>query len=64
MATTNQPHKNRERLTVPQLAEYLQISIYTAYLGLRAGQIPSRRVGQSYIIFRDAIDEWRRCGVS
>jgi excisionase family DNA binding protein len=53
-----------ERLSAQELADYLQIPINAAYKGLRAGQIPARRVGRRFIIFRSAIDEWRKCGVN
>jgi excisionase family DNA binding protein len=51
-----------QRLTVRQLAEYLDIPISSAYRGLQNGQIPARRVGSRYIIFRSAIEQWSRCG--
>jgi len=62
-ASKGRQQRGRERFTVPELAKYLQITIDAVYIGLRRGQIPSRKVGRRWIIVRRAISEWQKCGV-
>ena len=44
--------------SVRELARYLGISQSLAYDGLRAGTIPSIRLGKRFIIPRAAIQRW------
>ena len=45
-------------MTVGQLIEVLPLGRNLIYKKLNLGDIPSRRVGQRYVIYRDRIREW------
>jgi excisionase family DNA binding protein len=47
-----------ELMTVPELAEYLNVSTITIYRLLKAGQIPAFRVGSEWRFSADAIARW------
>ncbi|MBD3407370.1 MAG: helix-turn-helix domain-containing protein [Candidatus Lokiarchaeota archaeon] len=44
-------------LTIQELAEYLKLSLTTAYKLAQRGKIPGQKVGRHWR-FRDAIDKW------
>lgn len=48
----------RATLTVPGLAELLNLSVGTTYQYLRRGEIPARRVGRRWVISRRRIESW------
>jgi excisionase family DNA binding protein len=45
-------------LTVPQVAEYLQISKSKLYLMIRRGEIPHVKIGKNVRIFESDLIEW------
>ena len=46
-------------LTVAELAEYLSVSRATIYKLLKAGKIPSFRIGSDWRFKREHIEQWR-----
>jgi excisionase family DNA binding protein len=46
-------------MTVPQLAEYLQVHPSTLYRLLKRKQIPAFKVGSDWRFNREKIDQWR-----
>ena len=51
-----------EVMTVPELAERLNVSTITIYRLLKAGQLPAFRVGSDWRFDMDVIDRWRSEG--
>ena len=47
-----------EVMTVPELAERLNVSTITIYRLLKAGQLPAFRVGSDWRFSADAIARW------
>ena len=45
-------------MTVPQVAEYLQISKSKIYLMIKRGEIPYIRIGKCVRIMESDLDEW------
>lgn len=50
-----------ELLSVEQLSDALGVSERNTYVALRKRQIPHRRVGSRYVIYREAIRQWLLC---
>lgn len=55
---TDQEASERATLTVPELAQRLGLSESATYQALRRGEIPARRIGRRFIIWRDTIDRF------
>jgi excisionase family DNA binding protein len=49
-----------EVMTVPELAERLNVSAITIYRLLKAGQLPAFRVGSDWRFSADAIAQWMK----
>jgi excisionase family DNA binding protein len=47
-------------MTVPELAECLNVSTITIYRLLKAGQLPAFRVGSDWRFSADAIAQWMK----
>jgi len=47
-------------LTIQELAEYLKLSLSTAYKLAQEGKIPGQKVGKHWRFHRDEIDKWLR----
>lgn len=62
METTYTPEHQPAVLRVKDLAALLSVSHNTAYALVRSGQIRSIRIGRTYRIPRDAVDEYLRKG--
>ena len=62
METTYVPEHPPAVLRVKDLAALLSVSHNTAYALVRSGQIRSIRIGRTYRIPRDAVDEYLRKG--
>ena len=45
-------------LTIQELAEYLKLSLSTAYKLAQEGKIPGQKVGKHWRFHRDEIDRW------
>lgn len=45
-------------MTVQEVAELLRVSSTTVYTGLKAGDIPGRKVGQQWRLSRVAVMAW------
>lgn len=45
-------------LTIQELAEYLKLSLSTAYKLAQEGKIPGQKVGKHWRFHRDVIDRW------
>ena len=50
--------KEREIMTVKQVAEYLQMDDHTIYKLARSGQIPSIKIAGQWRFKRQIIDKW------
>jgi len=50
--------KEREILTVKQVAEYLQMNEHTIYRLARSGQIPSIKIVGQWRFKKEIIDKW------
>jgi len=50
--------KEREILTVKQVAEYLQMNEHTIYRLARSGQIPSIKIAGQWRFKKEIIDKW------
>jgi excisionase family DNA binding protein len=50
--------KEREIMTVKQVAEYLQMDEHTIYKLARSGQIPSIKIAGQWRFKKDVIDNW------
>lgn len=50
--------KEREIMTVKQVAEYLQMDEHTIYKLSRSGQIPSIKIAGQWRFKKDVIDNW------
>ena len=50
--------KEREILTVKQVAEYLQMDEHTIYKLARSGQIPSIKIAGQWRFKKEVIDKW------
>ena len=48
---------DREIMTIEQVADYLQISVKSAYKLAKAGKIPATKVLNKWRFHRDSIDE-------
>jgi len=62
METTYAPEHQPAVLRVKDLAALLSVSHNTAYALVRSGQIRSIRIGRTYRIPRDAVEEYLRKG--
>jgi len=49
--------EERPVLTVPEAAEYLRISPWTAYERVRSGDIPVLRMGRRILVSRAALEK-------
>jgi excisionase family DNA binding protein len=47
-------------LTVDEAARFLRVNRKTLYEGVKAGEVPARRVGRRVVILRDALLDWLR----
>lgn len=45
-------------LTIQELADYLKLSLSSAYKLAQRGKIPGQKVGKHWRFHRDAIDRW------
>ena len=45
-------------MTVPQVAEYLQISKSKIYLMIKRGEIPYIRIGKNVRVLESDLEEW------
>lgn len=60
---TESAGQNGGRITVPEIAERLDIGRLTVYSMLEQGIIPAIRLGRRWLITRHAYGEWERsCG--
>jgi len=50
--------KEKEIMTVKQVAEYLQMDEHTIYKLARSGQIPSVKIAGQWRFKKDVIDKW------
>jgi|UniRef100_A0A7C3YTJ0 excisionase family DNA binding protein len=50
--------KEKEIMTVKQVAEYLQMDEHTVYKLARAGLIPSLKIAGQWRFKKDVIDKW------
>ena len=50
--------KEKEIMTVKQIAEYLQMDKHTIYKLSRSGQIPSIKIAGQWRFKKDVIDKW------
>lgn len=50
--------KEKEIMTVKQVAEYLQMDEHTIYKLARSGQIPSIKIAGQWRFKKDVIDKW------
>jgi len=50
--------KEKEIMTVKQIAEYLQMDEHTIYKLSRSGQIPSIKIAGQWRFKKDVIDKW------
>jgi len=50
--------KEKEIMTVKQVAEYLQMDEHTIYKLARSGQIPSIKIAGQWRFKKDVIDRW------
>lgn len=48
----------RPVLTVPQIAEYLNLSVSTVYQLVRVKDFPAVKLGKSWRILKDKLDPW------
>lgn len=53
-----------KRMTIPEIAERLEIGTTAVYELLEQGEIPGIRCGRRWIVTRYAYEEWERtCGM-
>jgi len=50
--------KEKEIMTVKQVAEYLQMDEHTIYKLARSGQIPAIKIAGQWRFKREVIDKW------
>ncbi|MDL1971313.1 MAG: helix-turn-helix domain-containing protein [Candidatus Desulfofervidaceae bacterium] len=50
--------KEKEIMTVKQVAEYLQMNEHTIYKLARSGQIPAIKIAGQWRFKKDVIDKW------
>jgi excisionase family DNA binding protein len=50
--TKNREAKDREIMTIEQVAEYLQLNYYTVYRKVVSGEIPASKLGRTWRIMR------------
>lgn len=48
----------KEKLSVKELAEYLQLPVETVYKYVRAGKLPADKEGKHWVFTRSVIDSW------
>jgi excisionase family DNA binding protein len=62
---SRQPEETRcTRMTVPEIADRLDIGRLAVYAMLEQGKIPGIRLGRRWIITRHAYEQWERtCGL-
>ena len=53
-----QSHARARFLTVAEVAELIRVSTMTVYRLIKAGELPAVRVGKSYRIREDDVDEF------
>ena len=53
-----QSHARARFLTVAEVAELIRVSTMTVYRLIKAGDLPAVRVGKSYRIREDDVDEF------
>ena len=53
-----QSHARARFLTVAEVAELIRVSTMTVYRLIKAGELPTVRVGKSYRIWEDDVDEF------
>lgn len=56
----NQKNDRSEFMTLPEVAEYLRLSIHTIYKMAQKGRIPALKAGAVWRFNRAEIDEWMR----
>jgi len=47
-----------EILTIPEMADYLRVHKLTLYRLIKAGKVPSFKIGSDYRFMRSAIEAW------
>ena len=47
-----------EILTIPEMADYLRVHKLTLYRLIKAGKVPSFKIGSDYRFMRSAIETW------
>lgn len=52
--------KNKDIMTVQEVAEYLRLNEMTIYRLARAGEIPALKIGRNWRFKKELIDEWFR----
>ena len=52
--------KRTEFMTLPEVAEYLRLSVHTIYKRAEHGRIPALKAGAVWRFSRAEIDEWMR----
>jgi excisionase family DNA binding protein len=50
--TKNKAARDREVMTIEQVAEFLQLNYYTVYRKVVAGEIPASKLGRTWRIMR------------
>jgi excisionase family DNA binding protein len=56
----NEKTNRSEFMTLPEVAEYLRLSIHTIYKMAQKGRIPALKAGAVWRFNRGEIDEWMR----
>jgi excisionase family DNA binding protein len=56
----NKKTDRSEFMTLPEVAEYLRLSIHTIYKMAQKGRIPALKAGAVWRFNRAEIDEWMR----
>ncbi len=54
----NESTISHEVMSVRELADFLRISVHTAYRLAEQGKLPGRKVGKHWRFHRDVIIEW------
>jgi excisionase family DNA binding protein len=58
--TKNREAKDREIMTIEQVAEYLQLNYYTVYRKVVSGEIPASKLGRTWRIMRKDVIKYLR----
>lgn len=56
----NDPLQENGFMTLPEVADYLRLSIHTIYKMAQSGRVPALKAGAVWRFSRADIDEWMR----